>query len=412
MHRATRFGLGIAALCLIVAGGWWWSSQGNSATSESYKNSPASHVAHKVSEAEMGHVTLSPKAEERLGLTISPVERKAVQPVRVYGGEVIVPVGRTILVAAPLAGILRSPETGAPVAGKKVTKGEHLFYLIPILSQDARTTLAAAREDAEGQVNNAQTQLEMSKLALTRAERLFKADAGSKRAVEETKAQHDTALRLLEATQSRLGILAKALEDANAERAEPIPITAPETGVLRNVAALSEQHLPIGAAIFEVIDLAEVWIRVPVYVGDVPGIDKGSAVQIGNLNVHAGDPTWPATPVDAPPSANPLASTVDLYYRLDNAEPNLTPGQRMGVTVPLRGNEENLTVPWGAVVYDVQDGSWVYQQVGPRTYKRERVLVRFVMDETAVLAAGPKVGSQIVSQGAQELFGTETGFSK
>lgn len=411
MNRAMRFGLGIVALIVILAGGWWWSSVGNSATSES-KGSSASHVAHKVAEAEMGHVTLSPKAEERLGLTTSPVERKAMQPMRVYGGEVIVPVGRTILVAAPLAGILRAPDTGAPAAGRKVTKGEHLFYLIPILSQDARTTLAAAREDAEGQINTARAQLEMSQLALARAERLYKADAGSKRTVEETKAQHDSAQRLMEATQSRLGILTKALEDANAERAEPIPITAPETGLLRNVTALSEQHLPLGATIFEVIDLSEVWLRVPVYVGDIPGIDKGKTVQVGNLNVRARDRTWSATPVEAPPSANPLASTVDLYFRLDNAQADLTPGQRVGVTIPLRGNEESLTVPWGAVVYDVQGGSWVYTQVAPRTYKRERVLVRFVQDETAVLATGPTTGTAVVSQGAQELFGTETGFSK
>lgn len=360
----------------------------------------------------MGQVALSPDAEERLGLTTARVERKSVRPTRVYGGEVIVPVGRTILVAAPLAGILRAPETGAPIAGRKVTKGEHLFYLVPILSQDARTTLAAAREDAAGQVNNARTQLEMSQLALARAERLYKADAGSKRAVEETKAQHDTALRLLEATQSRLGILAKALEDANAERAEPIPITAPETGVLRNVAALPEQHLPLGAAIFEVIDLAEVWVRVPIYVGDVPGIDRRRTVHIGNLNAHAGERAWPATPVDAPPSADPVAATVDLYFQLDNTAPNFTPGQRVGVTIPLRGNEESLTVPWGAVVYDIQGGSWIYRRIGPHAYQRERVFVRYVTDETAVLASGPAVGSEVVSQGAQELFGTETGFSK
>ena len=279
MNRAARVGLGVVVIAICA--GVWRIASTRPTESKPSKASPAAHVAHKTTEEEMGQVILSPQAEERLGLTTAPVERKSVQQVRVYGGEVIVPVGRTILVAAPLAGILRAPDGGAPVAGQKVTKGDHLFYLVPILSPDGKTTFAAAREDAEGQLNNAQTQLEMSQLALARAERLFKVDAGSKRAVEEVKAQHDTALRLKEATESRLGILTKALEDATTGRAEPIPIEAPETGILRNVAALPDQHLPIGAAIFEVIDLAEVWIRVPVYVGDLPGIDGNERPRSG-----------------------------------------------------------------------------------------------------------------------------------
>jgi cobalt-zinc-cadmium efflux system membrane fusion protein len=410
MTRATCFVLGAFVVGICVAA--WLFATGKPLTGKPKETSSAAHVAHKVTEDEMGQIVLSAEAETRLGLVTAPVERKPVRQLRVYGGEVIVPIGRTILVAAPLAGILRAPAAGAPAAGRKVTKGEHLFYLVPILSPDGKTTFAAAREDAEGQRNNAQTQLEMSKLALARAERLYKADAGSKRAVEETSAQHDTALRLLDATEARLGILTKALEDAMTGRAAPIPIEAPETGILRNVAALPDQHLPIGAAIFEVVDLAEVWIRVPVYVGDRPGIDESGTAQVGNLNVRAGDRTWPAVPTEAPPSADPLAATVDLYFQLDNSEPKLTPGQRVGVTVPLKGSQDCLTVPWGAVIYDVQGGTWVYQQIGPRTYKRQRVLMRFVTDNTAALASGPPTGVSVVIQGAQELFGTETGFSK
>ena len=176
--------------------------------------------------------------------------------------------------------------------------------------------------------------------------------------------------------------------------------------------ALSDQHLPIGAAIFEIVDLKEVWIRVPVFVGDLARIDRKSSVQVGDLNMHPGDRTFTATSVEAPPSANPLAATVDLYFCLNNGDQNLTPGQRVGVSIPLSSSEANLCVPWGAIVYDVQGGSWIYQQVAPQTYKRQRVLLRFVKDGTAVLAAGPAVGTEVVTQGAQELFGTETGFSK
>jgi hypothetical protein len=38
--------------------------------------------------------------------------------------------------------------------------------------------------------------------------------------------------------------------------------------------------------------------------------------------------------------------------------------------------------------------------------------VRCVVGETAVLAAGPEAGATVVTAGAAELFGAETGFTK
>jgi hypothetical protein len=40
------------------------------------------------------------------------------------------------------------------------------------------------------------------------------------------------------------------------------------------------------------------------------------------------------------------------------------------------------------------------------------VVVQFVSGDLAVLASGPPAGALVVSAGAAELFGTETGFSK
>ena len=50
--------------------------------------------------------------------------------------------------------------------------------------------------------------------------------------------------------------------------------------------------------------------------------------------------------------------------------------------------------------------------IGDRAYARRRVVVRYVANGLAVLAAGPPVGTAVVTDGAAELFGTETGFSK
>ncbi|MBY0513497.1 MAG: hypothetical protein K2P78_06255, partial [Gemmataceae bacterium] len=64
------------------------------------------------------------------------------------------------------------------------------------------------------------------------------------------------------------------------------------------------------------------------------------------------------------------------------------------------------------VVYDVHGGGWVYERTAARTYARRRVIVSSVAGDAAVLAAGPPPGTPVVTAGAAELFGAETGFSK
>jgi hypothetical protein len=54
----------------------------------------------------------------------------------------------------------------------------------------------------------------------------------------------------------------------------------------------------------------------------------------------------------------------------------------------------------------------VYEKTGDRSYTRRRVVVRYVAADTAVLESGPPPGTTVVTAGAAELFGTETGFSK
>jgi hypothetical protein len=181
--------------------------------------------------------------------------------------------------------------------------------------------------------------------------------------------------------------------------------------VLRNVSALPGQNVHAGANLFEVIDLDRVWVRVPVYVGEVSSIDADAAASVSALNARPGTSAQSAEPTKAPPSANAAAGTVDLFYSMSNT-PSYSPGQRIGVSLTLKGESESLTVPWSTVVFDVYGGAWVYERTGERTFARQRVVVQYVRDGTAVLKSGPKVGTTVVTAGPAELFGAEVGFSK
>lgn len=389
----------------------WWIATTPKTVDKTTKAAPAATVDRKVKEDELNVVTLTSAAEQSLKVETKPVERKRVPRARSYRGEIAVPAGQTIQVSAILGGLLKAPEGGVPLPGTKVKKGQIIVQLLPVLAPDARITLATATIDAAGQVETTQATFDGAKIALERAKKLVNATA-SQREVDNLQAQYDVAHQALEAAKKRKALLEKAAGEIGKGTAAPIPLEAPEEGLLRNVTALPGQNVPSGALLFEIVDLNRVWVRVPVYVGDVAEIAQADPAAIGGLAGKPGEPTRSAKPIPAPPSANPLAGTVDLYYEIDNRSADLLPGQLVGVTLPLRSEAESLVVPWSTVIHDINGGTWVYEQLAERKYARRRVVVQAVLGEQAVLTSGPTPGANLVTKGAAELYGVETGFSK
>jgi multidrug efflux pump subunit AcrA (membrane-fusion protein) len=164
--------------------------------------------------------------------------------------------------------------------------------------------------------------------------------------------------------------------------------------------------------LFEVLDLNPVWVRVPVFVGERNEINDKAPALIGSLTGKSNEKRETANRVEAPPSANALAGSVDLFYSLPNRAEQYSPGERVGVTLQLKTEAESLTVPRGAILYDANGGTWVYEAGAEHTYTRRRVQVNHIDGDMAVLATGPPPGTKIVVNGAIELFGTETGYSK
>jgi RND family efflux transporter MFP subunit len=384
---------------------------------ESAKPAPAAApatVAKPLKEDQVQAVTLTEEAMQRLALDTRPVQRKPVPRVRVYGGEVMVPAGQSVVVSAPLTGIVRAAAGAIPQPGQTVKRGQPVFQLLPLLTPEARANLTASKVEAEGLVLSAQTQLDAARIARDRAKRVFQSEAGSQRAVDEAQAHFDLAQKSLEAAIARRNLLGKVVGEIELGTAGPLAIECPQDGLLRNVSALADQNVPAGSPLFEVMDLSRVWVRVAVYVGDLPAVDPTAAALVGNLTARPGEPGQRASPVAAPPSANPAAGTVDCFYELDNRTTRYSPGQRVGVTVLLKSEAQSLTVPWAAVIHDIHGGTWVYEQkqTDPRVFERRRVTVRYVVGDTAVLASGPAEHAKVVTAGAAELFGDETGFTK
>ena len=83
--------------------------------------------------------------------------------------------------------------------------------------------------------------------------------------------------------------------------------------------------------------------------------------------------------------------------------------ERLGIeTVPVRGN----SVPYAAVIYDIEGNTWVYTNPAPLTFVRAPIVIDFIEGDTAVLFEGMDSNTTVVTVGVSELYGTETGVSK
>lgn len=408
--------LSIALLCLAVSGavgaGAWMLITAKPSESKADKPASPAKVDKVVKEEDLGNVSISEEAYGRLGVRVAPAAKRNVARTRTYGGEVVIPPGRTVVVAAPLGGIVKAAAMGSASAGQAVKRGQAVLTLSPLLTPEARTTIASSQVDTDGQVKNAQTAVEAAKIALDRATRLFRSESGSQRGVDEAQATWQLAVDTLRAATARQELLTRILGDIQSGTAAPIAIESPSDGLLRTISALPGQNVPAGAALFEVIDPSTVWVRVALPVSDRDELDLTRPVSLGSLSVNSPAKGLAGKPVAAPPSANPLTSTVDVFYEVANPEMKLIPGQRLAATLAMKQNQSSLTVPWGSVVYDIFGNTWVYVEVSPRVYQRRRVVVEYVGDDRAVLAGGVAEGTGVVVEGSQELFASETGFKK
>jgi hypothetical protein len=119
---------------------------------------PAKVSGPVVKESELASVRLSPEAETRLGIEITPVITGAGNEVRRFVSDVTLPPGRSVTVTAPAAGTLKA-SPAPPPPGALLKKDQPLFEITPLLPlpRDLRVT-------AEADVEQARTRVETAKL--------------------------------------------------------------------------------------------------------------------------------------------------------------------------------------------------------------------------------------------------------
>jgi hypothetical protein len=180
-------------------------------------------------------------------------------------------------------------------------------------------------------------------------------------------------------------------------------------GVLAAVFVAPGQTVPAATALFEVARQDPLWIKVPVYVGDLDAVDKAADAVVRPFGGGPEPALISAKPVQGPPLSD--ASSASRLLRSGIA-PGPRIGQKLAVSLTKKTAEAGLAVPVAAILYDISGGTWVYRRSAPQSYERVRVEVSHIVGDLAVVRRGVRAGDEVVVAGAAELFCTEFGVGK
>jgi hypothetical protein len=151
---------------------------------------------------------------------------------------------------------------------------------------------------------------------------------------------------------------------------------------------------------------AGTWVRVPLNESDLQKVDRSQEALV--LPGDDLDAAMKAMPVEAPAAGDAPDTSGYLYYVIESAGRELRPGQHVRVETPLAGSGTlRKVVPHSSLIYGAHGETWVYTSPEPLTYIRHPVSVDYIEDDLAVLSDGPPAGTEVVSVGVAELFGTE-----
>ena len=387
---------------------------------EKSTGTPPASVENRVKESDLTVVKLTPEAEKRLGIELANAQREVVENSVLRPGVVEIPIGRSLVLRAPIAGRV------SRVTSKRVgiASGEVLLRLEPgsangdgsfvpadrIQLAKARADLAAGKAAAQGDLEGAKARAEAASLAASRAELLAQQGPGSQKALEEARGELAVAAAAAQAAELRIDVYSGALAALESSQATAIEIRVPFGAAIQSLGVADEQIVESGALLAEVAADDSLWVRVPIADSEFQALDTAKPVALESLNGIVLDGVALA-PIAAPPRAHASNATIDRVLVASDPKGKLIPGQRVAVRLVLT-SQEALTIPRAAVVYDIHGGTWVYEAVATNQFARRRIEVRSIAGEKAIVARGLKDGARIVTAGVAELFGTEFGAGK
>ncbi|MFO0842322.1 MAG: efflux RND transporter periplasmic adaptor subunit [Gemmataceae bacterium] len=393
-YAVARFGA--LVVLLSIAAAWLWAHEGH----EPLPTRGAKTIKNKANQV-VG-VILSKEARDSLGLETAKAEERALE--------------RRVLAYASLA----TPWQGHAFATSRLQGRIEKLHVQAGESVAAGQVLADVRsvelENLQLELLTARTESRLSaKLAATAAESHQRGSISEQSLLDAT-AKHQQNLNAVEVAKSKWFSLGLAQQDLDRlfRVGKPVvstlPVKSPIAGTVTHADLSVGKVVEPAEHLFEVIDLAKVWVKIGVLERDLHRVTEGQAVELSF-------PAYPGEVFRARVEVKGLhldgqTHLNTVWAELSNPpgkEPRFYPGLNGQAELVLQGGKKSVVVPPEALVHNGAESYVLVEGAdtpdGSEYLKVPVVVGRRAGDAVEILGGDVFPGSYVVTRGSHELAG-------
>lgn len=347
---------------------------------------------------------LSAESAASIGVSTTDVRVQTVRPTIQTTGWLLVKPGYQVAIRATATGLIVPDTTTSPIElGTVVKADQQLGTLRVLVSPQEEAQLVVMKEEADTLMRQSLASLEAATARYDHVQQLAKTGPLAGKEAVTAKESLERARAAYEEVQQEFPFLpAEPYEHPLQLRA--IEIRAPQGGQVVEVHVRPQQFVVQGDPLWTVADWSILWLRVPVFEGDLSRIDRTSSAEI---TISSQETPRSVAPTGIPQATQDGRRTVDLTYEIANADGQLRPGQAVTVSLPVGGTTEEIVVPRSAVIWDGMGSAAVYIAEPDNTFRRQRIQVGPAVGNDIVVKDGLNRGQSVVNVGAEALYGEE-----
>ena len=346
---------------------------------------------------------LTDEARRSIGIATTPVRSQVVPSRITTTGWLAIKPGHEVAIKTPATGFV-VPEEGQKLAflGDAVSEGQNLGALRIFVSPQEEAQLIALKEEADILIRQSLASLETAQARLERIEQLSESGTLPGKEKQLAKEAMEQARAAYEEAQQQLPFLPSEPYERPLQLSASV-IKSPSAGRVTKLYVQPGQLVIEGDTLWTISDRSSLWLRVPVFEGDLPRIDETEPAEV---NAPGLESPISAVPTGIPQPTETGRRTVDLFYEVANADGKLRPGEAVSVALPTGKTTKRIVVPRSAILWDGMANAWVYAEED-NLFRRQRIQVGPTTGEAVVVEHGLSAGESIVIIGAEALYGEE-----
>jgi membrane fusion protein, heavy metal efflux system len=267
------------------------------------------------------------------------------------------------------AGRIEPPEGGLPVLGQRVTRGQVLAYVMPVIT----TVEAGGLREQIAELNSSIA------IAEQRVARLSQLEGSV------PKREIDDAKRELDGLRRRRQALAPALVDREAVRASA-------SGVISVANVVGGQIVEAREILYEIVDPAKLWVEAIAY-------DPSKVIDVRSAAASTAE--GESIPLEFVGRGLTLRQqAVPLQFRITKSLSSLTVGRPVTVVLQSSRTHSGIVLPGDSVVRAANGQDIVFEHASAERFMPRPVRYQPLDGERVLVVAGIDPGTRVVTEGA------------